>query len=309
MASQREQARQQDRDADGGQHQQRGVQVKRRWREPARRQRGQLAYRQDRPAQVVEHLHAAHGRHRMASGMASEDPAEELPVAARPAVLPLGGHVMARGKLLHDLDIRRQARPREHAFEQVVTEHGVIGDAAGQCGLEGVDVIDALADVRTFVEQVLIDIRSRGGIGIDAAWRGKDPLEQRPFPTHRQRRRHPRLEDRIATSDPLQRGVEPGPVQRMRDLADQPQCGVSRQARVRVQRNDIADVRRYVRRYAAHRHMARVGGTPQQAVQLVQLAALALPPHPDALARIEDAAPMKQEEAVSGWPWAMALVQ
>ncbi|MNL22330.1 hypothetical protein D3C87_1436740 [compost metagenome] len=95
----------------------------------------------------------------------------------------------------------------------------------------------------------------------------------------------------------------------MRDLADQPQCGVSRQARVRVQRNDIADVRRYVRRYAAHRHMARVGGTPQQAVQLVQLAALALPPHPDALARIEDAAPMKQEEAVSGWPWAMALVQ
>ncbi|MNX93632.1 hypothetical protein D3C86_1258240 [compost metagenome] len=55
--------------------------------------------------------------------------------------------------------------------------------------------------------------------------------------------------------------------------------------------------------------MARVGGTPQQAVQLVQLAALALPPHPDALARIEDAAPMKQEEAVSGWPWAMALVQ
>jgi hypothetical protein len=47
--------------------------------------------------------------------------------------------------LLDHLDIGDQAGARKDALEQVVAEQRALRDPPGQRGLEGVDVVDALA--------------------------------------------------------------------------------------------------------------------------------------------------------------------
>jgi hypothetical protein len=44
-------------------------------------------------------------------------------------------------KFLEKLDIAHQRATREYALEQVMAELGVVRHAAGQRGLEGIDVI------------------------------------------------------------------------------------------------------------------------------------------------------------------------
>ena len=80
-------------------------------------------------------------------GPATEDPGQQLPVAARPAMVAQRADVVAGGKLLDDLDVRGEAGAGEHALEQVVAEQRRVRHAAGERGLEGVDVVDALAGV------------------------------------------------------------------------------------------------------------------------------------------------------------------
>ena len=67
----------------------------------------------------------------------------------------------------------------ESALQQIVAQHRALGNPAVERSLEGIDVVDALADVRAFVEQVLIDIGYGKGIGIEAARARKRALEQR----------------------------------------------------------------------------------------------------------------------------------
>ncbi len=68
------------------------------------------------------------------------------------------GDVVAGRRRFDNLDIRRQSGPRENTFEQIVTEHRVLRHATGEHRLERVDVVDALARIGSFVEQILIDI-------------------------------------------------------------------------------------------------------------------------------------------------------
>ena len=75
------------------------------------------------------------------------------------------------------------------------------GHAAGERGLEGIDVVDALAGVGAFAEEVLIDVRHGGGVGIDAARAGEDALEERALAADRQRRRDARLQHAVALDD------------------------------------------------------------------------------------------------------------
>ena len=58
---------------------------------------------------------------------------------------------------------------------------------------------------------------------------------------------------RIAFDDPAGAGVEARPVERMRHLADQPADRVARQARVGVERDDVADVGGHGRRLRRRR--------------------------------------------------------
>ena len=89
----------------------------------------------------------------------------------------------------------------EDPLEEVVAQEGVLRHAAGQGRLEGVDVIDALAGVRAFAEEILVDVGDCGGIGIDPGRTGEDPLEERPVAIGGHRGRDPRLQHTVSVDD------------------------------------------------------------------------------------------------------------
>ena len=91
------------------------------------------------------------------------------------------GDVVASGKFLDDLDVGGETGAGEDALEQIVAEQRRVRHPAGERRLEGVDVVDALAGIGAFAEQILIDVGNGRGVGIDAAHAGKDALEQRTF--------------------------------------------------------------------------------------------------------------------------------
>ena len=212
-------------------------------------------------------------------------------------MMALDTDVVARRKLLDDLDIRGEAGACEHALEHVVAQQRRIGHAACQRGLEGIDIVDALAGIRAVARQILIDIRYGRIVGIDPAQARKRALEQRTFPADRQRRRHPRLQDGIALHDPTAGIVEARPIERVCHLADQPADRVTRQLRVGIESDDVADIGGDVGGGAVDIDECRVPCPAQQSVQLVQLAAFTLPADPLPLSLVPDAATMQQEEA------------
>ena len=73
--------------------------------------------------------------------------------------------------------------------------------------------------------------------------------------------------------------------------------GVARQARVGIERDAIAHRREDVQLADLHAE-ARVGRASQQPVELLDLAAFALPPHPRVFLRIPAPRTMKQKEAI-----------
>ena len=259
-------------------------------------QRRDRQRRRQRPAQVVEHLPSAERRSGRAvadrRGNSSEEPRQELPVAAHPAMLARRRDLVARREVLDHLDVGDEARSREDTFEQVVAQHGVLGHATFQARLERVDVVDALARERSLVEKILVNVGNGEHVGIEAARRREDPLVERVIDM-RQRRRHARLHDPVPGDDQAALGIELRPVERMRHLADQVPGRLSRDARVGVERDDVADERRQP---AADRHERRVRFTPEKAVELVQLAPLALPAHPPTFRLVPHPAPVQQQE-------------
>ena len=77
--------------------------------------------------------------------MNAQDPWQQLPVAAHPAMLARGGDVVARGKFLDHFDVGGEAGARENAFEQVVAEHRAVRKAAVERGVHRLHVQEALA--------------------------------------------------------------------------------------------------------------------------------------------------------------------
>jgi hypothetical protein len=53
------------------------------------------------------------------------------------------------------------SRRARSALEQVVAEQRALGHAPGERRLEGVDVVDALAGVGPFAEQILVHVGDR----------------------------------------------------------------------------------------------------------------------------------------------------
>ena len=253
---------------------------------PTREQREHRGGRRKRSAQIVEHFPSAdRGNARRCASLdgRTEDPRQQLPVAARPSVMADRADVVAGREFLDDFDVRGEAGAREHAFEQIVAEQRRIRRPAGERGFESVDVVDAFAGIGAFAEQILIDVRDRRGVGIDSAQAGEDALEQRALPADRQRRRHARLQHRVAFHHPAGGRVEARPVQRMRHLADQAAHRIARQSRVGVERHDVTDIGGRDGRPGADVDERGVGRAAQQPIQFVQLAALALPADPPRL--------------------------
>jgi hypothetical protein len=91
-------------------------------------------------------------------------------------MLALASDVVAGRKFLDDLNVRGEAGARKNALEEIVAKEGILGNAAGESCLEGIDVVDAFAGVGALTEEVLVDVRDGRRIGIDTAGAGEDPL-------------------------------------------------------------------------------------------------------------------------------------
>ena len=73
----------------------------------------------------------------------AQQPRQQLPITTRPTVLTCRGNVIACGELFNDLDVGSKARAREHAFKQIMTEHGVFRYAVFERRFHRIQIVDA----------------------------------------------------------------------------------------------------------------------------------------------------------------------
>ena len=269
-----------------------------------------------RPAQVVEHLPAGDARHGAwappARGVpgAAEDPRQELPVTSCPPVLAGRRDQVVRRELVEQLDVGHQPRPGEDALEQVVAQERVLRHAVRHRHVEGVEVVDPLAGVAAFTEQVLVHVRDRERVRVDPGRSRVDPLEDGCLVLLRQRRRDPWLEHAVAVGHTAGLRIEGRLVERMGDRPYEACHRAPRQPRVRVERDHVA----HVGRRGGSRPVGRQepGGrrAAQEGIQLVELATLALPAHPAAFGLVPGSPPVEQQEpGASPGGLAVALVE
>ena len=90
-----------------------------------------------------------------------EQPPQDLPVAADPAVLASRVREHARRIVVDDLDVGDERRARVEPFEEVVRQQRVLGHAPLERGRERVDVVEALAGEDAFAEEILVDVGHR----------------------------------------------------------------------------------------------------------------------------------------------------
>jgi hypothetical protein len=93
------------------------------------------------------------------SGNTPQQPPGELPIAANPAVAAAHVGAVARRVILIQLHIAQQSGAGVASLEKIVTEDAILRKAPAKRLLEGIDVVDSLADERAFAEHVLVDIR------------------------------------------------------------------------------------------------------------------------------------------------------
>ena len=141
---------------------------------PAQQQQRQHRRRHQAAAQVVEDLAARQQGQRIAfatailARRARQQPRQQLPVAANPALPAFDIGRIARRVILVQLHIADQASAGVAAFQQIVAEDAVVGKSPAQRAFERIDCIDALADERAFAEQILIHVRHRTRVRVDA---------------------------------------------------------------------------------------------------------------------------------------------
>ncbi|MNH01933.1 hypothetical protein D3C81_397960 [compost metagenome] len=69
---------------------------------------------------------------------------------------------------LEQFDIAEQSAAGVTALDQVMTENAVFGKTSVQGLFKRVHAVDALANERALQKQVLINVRNRTGVGVDA---------------------------------------------------------------------------------------------------------------------------------------------
>jgi hypothetical protein len=210
-----------------------------------------------------------------------------------------------RRVVVDDFNIGREAGTRVCAFDEVVREQGVAWEAAVEHRVEGRDFVDALAGEDALAVEVLVDVGDGACVDIEACFAGEEGGQARARGgLHADA--DPRLQDAVAMRDDATLGVDDGAVERMRHGADHRCGGAARQLRVGVEGDDVANVAYFA--YATCLDRERVECTFEKLVQVEQLAALALPAHPYALACVEGAQTVEECEAAAALP-AVTIVQ
>src|SRR4051812_11223107 len=111
---------------------------------------------------------------------------------------------------------------------------------------ERIDVVDALTDKGPFSEQVLIHIRNGAGVRVDARFTSVESRVPRSVGAG-QADGHARLQDAIAFHDSLRAGIVPWTIQGVSHRRHELPRGITRQLRIRVERDDVLDGGQYVR--------------------------------------------------------------
>src|SRR5690348_16054142 len=200
---------------------------------------------------------------------------------------------VVRGVVVDDFDVGGESSARVGAFDEVVAEERVAGEALLEHGVERVNLVDALSGEAAFGVKVLVDVRDGAGVNIDSGLAGVERGEAR-LQGRVDADADAGLEDSVSGGDDAAFGINDSAVERMRHCADHGGGGAARQLRVRVEGDDVAHARK-------GGEIAGLDGkgvefSAQIFVEVEQLATLALPAHPDALARVEDAMAMEEEE-------------
>ncbi len=277
-----------------------GPQPRRRQPAPGHDQRDHHRWRHQRAAQVVEQLPARQQRQRILfaaaarAGHARQQPAKQLPVAADPAVAAADVVAVAARVFLVQLGIAHQAGAHVGAFEQVVTQYLVVGQAVAEHLLEHVHVVNALADERAFQEHVLVHVGDSAGVGVDTRFAAAQFFVERGVFAG-QADGHARLQDAVAIDHAAQRLVHARAVERVHHGGDEVARGVAGQLSVGIERDHVPDAFE-VGRVAHGQRKLVARAAAQVAVHVLQLAALALVPHPHAFLRIPQARAVQQQE-------------
>ena len=150
--------------------------------------------------------------------------------------------IVARRIFLIEHHIAQQPRPHVTPFQKIVAEDPVLGETSFERPLEGINLVDALADERAFAEQVLVNIGNSARIGIDA---GLASAHCRiPRTVHAgQAHGDPWLEDAVSLADTLLVFVVSRTIQRVRHGAHKLPRRIARQLRIRVQGDHILHAR------------------------------------------------------------------
>ncbi len=167
------------------------------------------------------------------------------------------------------------------ALQQVVAQDQILRETPRKGLAEGVHIVNALADERTLPEEVLVHVGDLARIGVQpdlSAGQPRIPAAVRGL----QPDRHARLQDRVSLHDSPERGVEARTAERMRHRTDHLRGRSARQIGVGVERDDIPDAARR-RHLPDNRRERRLRLTAQEGVELLELAALALVAHPEAI--------------------------
>ena len=99
-----------------------------RWQYPADNERKNGQRRRQGAAQIIQHFpfaddwNRAFCHARCSSANIAEQPWQQLPVAARPAVMAHGAHIITRRKFLNNFNICGQSGPHKNAFKQIVAQ-------------------------------------------------------------------------------------------------------------------------------------------------------------------------------------------
>ena len=301
LLHQLQQRRQQRRHQHHRQHRERPRQH-RREQQPAARQQAEHRRRHQAAAQVVEDLPARQRGQRVAAPAVlrgrrpRQQPRQQLPVAANPAMPSAHVGTVAGRVFLEQLHVAEQARACVATLDQVVAEDAVFRKAAIQRALERVDRVNALADERALAEHVLIDVRNHLRVRVDAGIAAVQLRVARARGAG-QADPHARLQDRVAADHAAAHRVVHGAVERMVDAADEGLRGVARQLGVGVQGDHVLHRAERVD-VADDAQEAAVAVAAQQRVEVGQLAALALVAHPALFAGVPAARTVKQEKAI-----------
>ena len=280
--------------------------------EPAGRQQDYERGSDEAASQVVGDLPAVDRRQAIgqplpvATGHTSPEPREQLPVPADPAVQPPGVLEVVRGERLVEHHVGREGRASVDALEEVVARERVLGHASLEAPVQGLNVVDALADVVALAEQVLVHVGDGPAVDVDGSIAGEPAGEVRAVSTLRIDL-DARLHDRVAGPDAARALVESGVVQRVGERAGEASEAAARERRVGVERDDEAHALQSLGGTGVHGE-ARIARARHVVAELLELAALALPAHPTTFRRVEAARAMERVER-TGRPPAMPLVE